>query len=168
MELSDETCHDRRIRPVEAVHIGDLIEIGEETKLSPWTAQNYLDELKNENSIMLRLIAEYDNSIVGFLVGRLVPGGEIEPCTDAEIYNIAVKRAEQGKGCGQALFDAFAGICRQRGIASIWLEVRESNALAISFYERNGFTRVQTRNHFYENPREHAILMKLILKQYEA
>ena len=163
-QASNIPCTDPRIRAVEVANIGELIRIGEETKLSPWTAQNYLDELKNDNAIMLRLISDDDNTLIGFVVGRLVLGGESEPTLDAEIYNIAVVELEQRKGCGQRLFDAFVDKCRDSGVANIWLEVRESNTKAIRFYERNGFCRVQTRNHFYENPREHAILMKLILE----
>jgi [ribosomal protein S18]-alanine N-acetyltransferase len=156
-------CNDPRLRPVEAAHIGELIRIGEETNLSPWSAQSYLEEMKNENSIMLRLVDE-DNLIIGFVVGRIVAGGDVEKRVDAEIYNIAVIDAQQRTGCGQTLFDAFKEICSKRDAANIWLEVRESNEKAIKFYERNGFTRVQTRNHFYENPREHAILMRLDLE----
>jgi len=163
-QASNIPCTDPRIRAVEVANIGELIRIGEETKLSPWTAQNYLDELKNDNAIMLRLISDDDNTLIGFVVGRLVLGGESGPTLDAEIYNIAVVELEQRKGCGQRLFDAFVDKCRDSGVANIWLEVRESNVKAIRFYERNGFARVQTRNHFYENPREHAILMKLILE----
>jgi ribosomal-protein-alanine N-acetyltransferase len=165
MELSqnESTCSDPRIRPVEAAHVADLIRIGVETNLSPWTAQSYLDEIKNPDSIMLRLVAD-DNTLIGFVVGRVVTGGEMETRRDAEIYNIAVVDSQQRTGCGQTLFDAFASICAKRGVANIWLEVRESNAKAIRFYERNGFKLVQTRNHFYENPREHALLMRLVLK----
>ena len=156
-------CDDPRLKQVEAAHIGDLIRIGEETNLSPWSAQSYLEEMKNENSIMLRLVDE-DNTIVGFIVGRIVAAGSMEKHVDAEIYNIAVIDSQQRTGCGQTLFDAFKVICSKRNAANIWLEVRESNEKAIKFYERNGFTRVQTRNHFYENPREHAILMRLNLE----
>jgi len=152
-----------RVRPVEASHIADLMRIADETNLSPWSAQNYLDELKNPDAIMLRLVAD-DNSTVGFVVGRIVAGGKIETRVDAEIYNIAVTRGDQGRGHGQALFDAFIGTCGQRNVVQIWLEVRQSNRQAIAFYEKNGFNLVQTRNHFYENPREHALLMKLDLK----
>ena len=152
-----------RVRPVEASHIADLMRIADETNLSPWSAQNYLDEIKNPDAIMLRLVAD-DNSTVGFVVGRIVAGGKIETRVDAEIYNIAVTRDDQGKGHGQALFDAFIGTCDQRNVVQIWLEVRQSNRQAIAFYEKNGFNLVQTRNHFYENPREHALLMKLDLK----
>ena len=152
-----------RVRPVKASHIADLVLIGEETNLSRWSAQSYLEEIKNPDSLMLRLEAD-DNSTIGFIVGRSVVGGQIETVTDAEIYNIAVTKHEQRKGFGQLLFDAFGSQCRKREVANIWLEVRESNVNAIAFYERNGFEPVQTRQSFYENPREHAILMRLILK----
>jgi len=152
-----------RIRPVEASHIIDLIRIGEETNLSRWTAQNYLDEMKNTSAIMLRLVAE-DNATIGFVVGRTVIGGEIDTQFDAEIYNIAIDVAQQGNGHGQVLFDEFLNICSALDVKNIWLEVRESNQPAIAFYERNGFSSVQTRNHFYDNPREHAVLMKLTLE----
>ena len=153
-----------RIRPIEAPHLADLIRIGEETNLSHWSAQSYLEEIKNSASIMLRIVGE-DNTTLGFVVGRIIPGGAIETVLEAEIYNIAVTESEQRRGLGQILFDAFRSECREENAANIWLEVRESNHKAIAFYERNRFERVQTRNHFYENPREHAILMKLELKQ---
>ena len=152
-----------RIRPIEASHIAVLIRIGEETRLSHWSAQSYLDEMKNPNSVMLRLVSS-DNSTIGFIVGRFVIGGEIETCTDAEIYNLAVTEAEQRKGFGQFLFNGFIAKCLKKKVANIWLEVRESNEKAIAFYEKNGFSSVQTRPFFYENPREHALLMKLVLK----
>ncbi|HEX3101268.1 MAG TPA: N-acetyltransferase [Pyrinomonadaceae bacterium] len=152
-----------RIRPVDASHIADLIRIGEETNLSIWTAQNYLDELLVPESIMLRLESE-TNETIGFVVGRVVQGGTIETEIDTEIYNVAIIESEQRKGFGQRLFDAFAAKCRETGVANIWLEVRASNEKAIRFYAQNGFERVQSRNNFYENPREHALLMKLTLK----
>ena len=153
-----------RIRPVEASHIADLIRIGEETNLSRWTAQNYLDEMKNDAAIMLRLVSE-DNSTIGFVVGRTVIGGEIEEQLDAEIYNIAVDVERQGNGHGQVLFDEFVRACIAKQVKNIWLEVRESNQKAITFYEKNGFTQVQTRTNFYTDPREAALLMRLILSE---
>jgi ribosomal-protein-alanine N-acetyltransferase len=156
-----------RIRSVEASRIGDLIRIGEETRLSPWTANSYLEELRNPDAIMLRLAGD-DNSTLGFIVGRIVPGGEIEMRLDAEIYNIAVGEGHQRRGYGQKLFDAFAAICHEKHAANIWLEVRESNERAICFYEKNGFERVQSRSDFYNNPREHALLMRFVLKYQTA
>lgn len=156
-----------RIRPVDASNIGDLIRIGDAANLSPWSAQGYLDEMKNADAIMLRLVDE-NNLTIGFIVGRLVVGGEIDIRHDAEIYNIAVIDAEQRRGHGQRLIDAFIAKCRGSEVCNIWLEVREGNSSAIAFYEKNGFAAVQTRRSFYENPREHALLMKLILKEQDA
>lgn len=152
-----------RIRQVETATIGELIRIGEETNLSPWTAQGYIDEMKNPASIMLRLV-DVENEIAGFIVGRIIFGGEIETRTDAEIYNIAVAEQYKRNGCGQRLFDEFAKSCRDKQVANIWLEVRESNEKAIKFYEKNGFERVQTRPSFYSNPRENALVMRRFLK----
>jgi len=118
--------------------------------------------MKRTDSILLRLVSD-DNSTIGFVVGRMVAGVS-EDEVDAEIYNIAVVEAEEGIGLGRLMLDKFVSICRKKRVSNIWLEVRESNANAIAFYRRNGFVAVQTRTHFYDNPREHAILMKLILK----
>jgi ribosomal-protein-alanine N-acetyltransferase len=157
---------DIRIRPVESSHVGEIMRIAAETKLSHWTAQSYLEEIKNPDAIMLRLVDE-DNSVAGFVVGRIIDGGEIDSRADAEIYNIAVAAEKQRAGLGQLLLDAFLEQCRRKNADQIWLEVRESNHTAISFYQKNGFEPVQTRKHFYEDPREHALLMRLDLKNNE-
>ncbi len=163
MDVPADHMLNARVRPVEAAHIGDLIRLGEETNLSRWTAQSYLEELKNATAILRRLVA-HDNSTIGFIVGRTVVGGDVDTQLDAEIYNIAVAGHHQRTGCGQILFDAFVETCKERKVRNIWLEVRESNEKARRFYEKNGFESVQTRPSFYDNPREHALLMKLVLK----
>ncbi len=159
--MKENTNDGVRIREINASHIGDLIHIGESVNLSPWSAESYLAEIKNPDAVMLRLVSE-GNKTVGFVIGRIV-GSEGES-SEAEIYNIAVKECEQRKGNGQLLFDAFAESCRVRGVTTVWLEVRESNDKAITFYKRIGFERVQRRIHFYEHPREHAWLMRLTMK----
>jgi ribosomal-protein-alanine N-acetyltransferase len=160
--MTENTNDGVRIREINASHIGDLIHIGESVNLSPWTAESYLAEMKNPDAVMLRLVSE-GNKTVGFIIGRIV-GAVGESLLEAEIYNIAVKEREQRKGNGQLLFNAFVESCRSRGVATVWLEVRESNDKAITFYKRNGFERVQQRIHFYEHPREHAWLMRLTMK----
>ena len=162
MSIPLEITRGSRVGSIRASHIADLIRLGEETSLSPWTANNYLAELQNPRAIMLRLAGD-DNSTCGFIVGRLVSGRETVTRPDAEIYNIAVRPDLQGQGYGQILFDGFADACREKLVTNIWLEVRESNHKAIRFYQKNGFLKVQSRPSFYENPRENALLMKLAL-----
>lgn len=160
--MSDPVSDQFRVRPVDSSHIGDLIRIAEDTNLSPWSAQSYLDEMKNPGAVLLRLESP-DNLTVGLIVGRIILGGLIDAQTDAEIYNIAVIEAMQRRGLGDALLNAFLDVCRSRQVKNVWLEVRESNAVAITFYERKGFEHVQTRNNFYNDPRENALLMRLEL-----
>lgn len=164
-EFDPSLSHLGRIQAIAASNVGDLIYIGRSVNLSPWSAKSYLEELRNPESIMLRLVSD-ENKTLGFVVGRLVKTGEDN--LDAEIYNIAVKVSEQGKGYGQRLLSAFMGRCHERGVCSVWLEVRESNETAISFYKRNGFVQVQRRNHFYTEPREHGWLMRSNLKADDA
>ncbi len=159
----DNIKDELRIRAVDRSHIADLIRIADETNLSSWSAQNYIDEFQMPGSIMLRLESE-PNMTIGFVVGRIVEGGIIETEHQAEIYNIAIDGQHQGRGFGQMLFDAFLAKCKKNKVVSIWLEVRESNEKAINFYKSNGFEHIQSRSNFYNNPREAALLMKLILK----
>src|SRR5947209_2406551 len=111
--MDGHTPQEFRIRPVEAAHIGDLIRLGDAAKLSPWTANNYLDEMKNPDAVMLRLVSN-ENATIGFIVGRLVTGGLIEVSQDAEIYNIMIDDPYRGCGLAQPLLDRFLKMCSER------------------------------------------------------
>ncbi|MEP6946262.1 MAG: GNAT family N-acetyltransferase [Acidobacteriota bacterium] len=148
-----------RIRQIESTHIADLIRIAEDTNLNRWTAQHYLDELKNPVSIMLRLELD-DNLTLGFIVGRIVAAASHDLAVDAEIYNIGVDPSVQRNGYGQMLLDAFLSASRKSEVGRIWLEVRETNDPAVNLYVKNGFVPVTVRKDFYSDPRENGILMR--------
>lgn len=153
---------DTRICKIDSGDIATLIQLGELCNLSPWTAQNYRDELGNPHSIMLRLEGP-DNQLIGFLVGRVIPAADLPESVDAEIYNIAVEDRFRRHGYAQTLLNAFIDRARSSQVRRIWLEVRESNAPAINFYKRNGFRTMTKRREFYSNPQEDALLMRLDL-----
>lgn len=148
-----------RIRPIESSHIADLIRIADETNLNHWSAESYLDEIRNPHSVMMRLESE-SNLTIGFIIGRVVAAADDENALDAEIYNVGVETGEQRKGLGQVLIDAFTEACNTKCVRYIWLEVRESNKAAIKIYRRNGFEAVTIRKDFYNEPRENGILMR--------
>lgn len=83
---------------------------------------------------------------------------------ECEIARIAVTQQERNRGIGKQLLCFMEELCRQKGITKLMLDVRESNQIAISFYERNGFVVDGVRKHFYggSNP-EDAILMSRLL-----
>lgn len=77
----------------------------------------------------------------------------------AELENLAVKPAFRRRGIGRALCEGGFGWARVSKAASIELEVRASNATAITLYRSFGFAEQGRRRGYYEKPVEDAILM---------
>ncbi len=50
-------------------------------------------------------------------------------------------------------------------VSRVFLEVRESNAGAITFYRGLGFQEVGTRREYYQDPKEAATVMELLLRK---
>ncbi|PHI09920.1 ribosomal protein S18-alanine N-acetyltransferase [Fusobacterium polymorphum] len=71
-----------------------------------------------------------------------------------EILAIATIEEYRNKGIAQELLDKIK-------IKDIFLEVRESNQTAISFYKKNNFKEISIRKNYYSEPTENAIIMKL-------
>ena len=99
------------------------------------------------------LIAEINAQVCGFLVARIT-GDE------AEILNTAVDPAYRRKGIGTLLLNSAISAAQAHNAKSIYLEVRESNRAAISFYGQHGFTKTAERRGYYSSPTENAIVMK--------
>jgi len=76
------------------------------------------------------------------------------------ISNVAVAPEERRQGVADALISALVDRTRNK-LAFLTLEVRESNAAAISLYKKHGFEIVGNRKNYYERPRESALLMTL-------
>lgn len=142
--------------------IGYLLDIQTECGLSPWTLEGYELELRRADSIIL-VAKEPDGHIVGFIVGRAPSSAEDQAKVEADIYNIATRRAFQNRGIGSLLLGRFIRICNDRNIRTIWLEVRASNQRAIVFYSSHGFVPSGTRRSFYSGPLEDAQIMALKL-----
>jgi ribosomal-protein-alanine acetyltransferase len=91
--------------------------------------------------------------ICGFLVARVVAG-------EAELLNMAAAPADRRKGLGSKLLAAAAKEAAGQQAKRMYLEVRESNHAAISFYERHGFCKNGQRAGYYQTPTENAVLME--------
>jgi ribosomal-protein-alanine N-acetyltransferase len=144
------------IRPVRSSDISEIERIAAVPELSAWTYQAYADEVTRSDSIFL-LVETPDQTISGFIVGRIVPGAE------AEIYNIVVRQDARRQGFGSLLLSEFIKKCTDAWVSNIWLEVRYSNVNAISFYKEIGFKETFVRPAFYINPIEAARIMKLAI-----
>ncbi|MGQ0542127.1 MAG: ribosomal protein S18-alanine N-acetyltransferase [Blastocatellia bacterium] len=145
--------------------IDELIAIGGELGLSPWTRQNYLDELDRSDAIILKLLAE-GTGIAGFLVARYIAGSGVNVTIDAELYNIGIRKIYQKNGHGRELMRTFLDKCRAVDVNTVWLDVRRSNTTAIRFYSSFGFLKHSIRKAFYRDPVEDATVMWLEIDEY--
>jgi [ribosomal protein S18]-alanine N-acetyltransferase len=100
----------------------------------------------------LFLVTEFKGEVTGFLLGQQV-------ADQAEILNLAVLPAHRRSGNAAALLASTIAEFQARGALRIFLEVRESNAAAISFYEKHNFTVVGRRPACYQDPEEAALRM---------
>jgi ribosomal-protein-alanine acetyltransferase len=96
-------------------------------------------------------VAEIDGVVVAYLVWRRTFTDEFE------ILSIGTHPDQRRKGLARALIREFCSANH----GDVFLEVRESNVGAISFYEALGFQKTGVRHSYYSSPSEGAIVMKL-------
>lgn len=143
------------ISQIEACDFERLYEIEQQAHLMPWS----LGTLKNnqgERYLNLKLIE--NNQIIGFAICQTV-------LDEATLFNIAILPTYQGCGFGKLLLDKLIFQLKEKGVQTLWLEVRESNP-ARFLYEKIGFNEVDTRKNYYPKPsggRENAVVMACYL-----
>ena len=114
-----------------------------------WTL-NALERLRLRGE--LGWVIETHGAIAGFLVARTV-GHE------AEILNLSVDPAKRRNGMATGLLHAALAEFQELRVKTVFLEVRESNLAAISFYKKQGFLENGKRPGYYQDPAEAAVLM---------
>lgn len=122
----------------------------------PWTEQTFYSN-QGERYLNLKIISE--GKIVGFCITQVV-------VDEATLFNIAIDPAYQRQGLAKQLLTHLIEQLEQRGIATIWLEVRASNTKAINLYQALGFNEISVRPNYYpstNNRYEDAIIMANML-----
>lgn len=71
--------------------------------------------------------------------------GEREVGDSIYLHTFAVRRSKAGLGIGNAVIEMVAGMGRKRGLAKFRLDCFHANTRLISFYERNGFSSIETK-----------------------
>ena len=135
-------------------HLPTVADIEEECFCEPWS-QKSLELLLTENNF--GVVAVCDKRVVGY-------GGMTTVLDEGVVTNIAVSRDFRRMGIGRRIVERMLNEAKRRGIYQVFLEVRESNAPAISLYTSLGFEACGIRKGFYKNPSENAIQMKKELK----
>lgn len=113
---------------------------------SPWKLEQIEADLEQASSTYFLALDE-EWQVLGFVAIQ-------ETLYEAEVLQIAVKRAFQGQGLAQQLL---AQLPDQK---EIFLEVRVSNQSAQGLYKKTHFEEIARRKNYYHDPIEDAVIMK--------
>jgi [ribosomal protein S18]-alanine N-acetyltransferase len=122
----------------------------------PWSRGNFTDSLAA--GYLAEVLVDEAGELAGYLVA-------MQGVDELHLLNITVAPGWQGQGHGQGLLTALRQHGQRRGLATLWLEVREGNHRARALYRRLGFEEVGLRRGYYPAAlrREDAVVMSLAL-----
>lgn len=138
------------IRNVLEEDVKSVYNIADEAFSDNWTYDSFMSFVKMPQAIFKVAIA--DDNIVGYAIATFA-------ADQANLDDIAVLSSYRRSGVAQSLLDSVICSLRERDVDEIFLEVRESNAGALAFYEKNSFDVIGRRSDFYRDPTEDALIM---------
>ncbi len=116
---------------------------------APWRWEFFESELRASGR--LNLVATRGGRLVGYVFAMWL-------FEEMHVNKIAVVKEEQRRGIARLLMDRCLEFAREHDIATISLEVRESNRGAQDFYRRLDFQPVYVRPRYYPDG-ESAVVM---------
>lgn len=140
------------IRRAQQQDIAVCAQIEKNSFSEPWSEKSLANALLNENTLFNVLCI--NDEVAGYYIADNI-------CDEINLYTIAVADSFKGNGYGDALITHLISTAKRMQALFIGLEVRVSNSVAISLYEKNGFIRSGTRKAFYKKPTEDAYLYTL-------
>ena len=117
----------------------------------PWSFQMLADTFFGENT--LTAAAEEGGVLVGYAFA--VCAGE-----EADLANIAVAKERRGKGVAKGLLSRLEADARAAGVRKMFLEVRVSNAPAMSLYLGAGYVGRYARPRYYGDGEDALVMEK--------
>ena len=120
----------------------------------PWSERLLSEAL--ESPVNICFVLEGCGRVIAYGIFQMLAG-------EGEILRIGVLPSERRKGLGSKVLEAMEGCARASQGECIFLEVREGNQGARKLYKSWGFEELGIRKNYYQNPRENAILMRLVL-----
>ena len=118
----------------------------------PWSAKSIKDTHENNSACILG--AYQEDVLIGYVIFYYV-------LNEGEIARIAVSPSHRRQGVADQIFVSLLDFCTENNIERILLDVRISNESAIALYRKCGFSEDGIRKNFYDNPKEHALLMSV-------
>lgn len=106
-----------------------------------------------ENDAFYGVVAEDGSDIAGY-------GGITVAADTADVGNIAVTENYRNCGAGTAILEELCSTAKLKGVKSVFLEVRVSNAAAISLYLKCGFVGRYARLRYYPDGEDCLVMAK--------
>ena len=139
-----------RVRLATATDLPAVAAIEQAAFSDPWSPSSYRALLGTPAACFS--VADYGGLVVGHSVAWFA-------ADEAELANLAVGAPWRGRGVGALLVDAVLSMAAQRGAATVYLEVRESNVAGRRLYASRHFAEVGRRRRYYRNPVEDALVL---------
>ena len=148
------------LRPMMEQDLDEVLWIEYDIYSHPWGRTNFTDSISNGYSCW---VCHYGNELVGYFVLMKV-------VDEAHLLNIGVTQKRQGMGFGTRLLHQAIEVAHELGVASLLLEVRPSNARALSLYRHYGFKQIGVRRDYYPaaKGREDALVLTRTLEEIRA
>ena len=142
------------IRPLVLADLNSIEEIERRSYGTPWSRSMFAGELAKPSSICLGAFDLDGES--GKLVGYLIVSRYVDAW---HVMNIAVDPDHRGRGIAKMVLERLFELTADDARRGYTLEVRVSNATAISLYERLGFESRGIRRGYYTDNLEDALIM---------
>ena len=142
-----------RILKMEASDLDTVAETDASSRLTPWSKESFLEELKNPLSscFTLKLKKGATEQVIGFICFRIL--GE-----ESELLDLAIHSRYRQRGFGKHLMTFYLDFCHERRVKTFYLETGVSNQSAIRLYQSFAYQPIGKRPKFYQG-REDALLM---------
>lgn len=137
--------------------VEQIAELEKQIFSDAWTVKGISDTAQQSQAFIT--IAEENGEIAGYCIIYFV-------LDEAEIARIAISDKWRRKGVGRQLLDYTCVCCKEKQVERLLLDVRESNTGARAFYENYGFEIDGIRKNFYDMPKEHAVLMSMMIDSH--
>lgn len=138
---------------IESMTVDDIAQVAEiERQIFsiPWSEKAFRNSMESDNTIYI--VAKENNNVAGY-------AGMYLSFEEGNITNVAVNPLSRRKGIGEKIVRDILNRAYEKGVRDVFLEVRETNSVAIALYEKIGFKEEGIRKNFYDKPRENALIM---------
>ena len=143
-----------KIQTLNLEHLNYLLELDQVCFNGWWTLEGYRRELESPNGHFLGIFSPYADELLGMACFWSI-------LEEAHITILAIHPQYQGQGLGQALLYSLLKMAVDIGLERATLEVRVSNQVAISLYQKFGFKTAGRRPRYYKDNHEDALILWL-------